>query len=74
MARIQDRRVPATEYDKSRELTAVADLDKLLFGYCNWPQHGGDAFVPKNHQVTGWAKGVQRSGRAVCTSSNLLVT
>ncbi|GFO02822.1 hypothetical protein PoB_002932700 [Plakobranchus ocellatus] len=31
-------------------------------------------FVLKNRQVSGWAKRGQRSGRAVCTSSNLLVT
>ncbi|GFN91673.1 hypothetical protein PoB_001817900 [Plakobranchus ocellatus] len=63
-----------TEYDKSRELTAVADLSKLLFAHYNWPQHGGDAFCAEKPLVAGWAKGGQRSGRAVCTSSNLLVT
>ncbi|GFO03538.1 hypothetical protein PoB_003004300 [Plakobranchus ocellatus] len=37
-------------------------------------QHGRDAFCAENRQVAGWAKRGQRSGRAVGTSSNLLVT
>ncbi|GFN83064.1 hypothetical protein PoB_000957000 [Plakobranchus ocellatus] len=36
--------IDITEYDKTGELTAVADIGKLLFVHCNWPQHGGDAF------------------------------
>ncbi|GFO30822.1 hypothetical protein PoB_005732700 [Plakobranchus ocellatus] len=63
----------ATEYNKSRELSAVADFRKLLFAHCNWPQHGGDAYCAEKPPVSGWAKGGQRSGRAVCTSSNLSV-
>ncbi|GFO26057.1 hypothetical protein PoB_005256200 [Plakobranchus ocellatus] len=59
------------KYNKSRELSAVADFRKLLFAHCNWPQHGGDAYCAEKPPVAGWAKGGQRSGRAVCTSSNL---
>ncbi|GFN81374.1 hypothetical protein PoB_000788000 [Plakobranchus ocellatus] len=56
------RSMGPTEYDKSREHTAVADL---LFAHYNWPQHGGDAFCAEKPPVAGWAKGGQRSGRAV---------
>ncbi|GFO34687.1 hypothetical protein PoB_006119200 [Plakobranchus ocellatus] len=43
--RSDDCRSTRSEYDKSRELTAVADSRKLLFAHYNWPQHGGDAFL-----------------------------
>ncbi|GFN87481.1 hypothetical protein PoB_001398700 [Plakobranchus ocellatus] len=42
------------EYDKSRELTAVADLGKLFFAHYNWLPHSSNAFCAEKPPSAGY--------------------